>query len=308
MRVLIIGLGSIAKKHIKALRSLKIKFNIFALRSSPDSSEFEDVINVYDLGDTVYDFAIISNPTYLHYKYIKSLTYKSIPLFIEKPPVDSLENFNELSTLISKKDIKTYVACNLRFHSCLIFLKEKIENKKIKLSEINEINIYCGSYLPNWRPNVDFKKIYSANKSMGGGVHLDLFHEIDYALWLFGKPKSYNSLRRSVSTLSIDSIDYANYILQYENFTTSIILNYFRKKPKRQIEIVSKDEIWVVDLINNTIVVDNNNLLFEDKNFNMLETYKSQMKYFINCLEKRINPMNSFEDSLSSLEICLHNE
>ena len=73
IRVLIIGLGSIAKKHITALRSLSEKFEIFALRSSLDASKYEDVINIFNLDDTVFDFAIISNPTHLHFKYIKLL-------------------------------------------------------------------------------------------------------------------------------------------------------------------------------------------------------------------------------------------
>ena len=103
MRVLIIGLGSIAKKHISALRSISEEFEIFALRSSLNAKKHEDVTNIYNLDDATFDFAIISNPTYLHSYYIKLLASKSIPLFIEKPAVDSLENFNEVLGLVTKK-------------------------------------------------------------------------------------------------------------------------------------------------------------------------------------------------------------
>ena len=305
IRVLIIGLGSIAKKHITALRSLSEEFEIFALRSSLDASKYEDVINIFDLDDTVFDFAIISNPTYLHFKYIKLLAPKSIPLFIEKPAVHSLDNLDEILNLVAKKKVTTYVACNLRFHPCLKFLKEKIDNQNLL---INEINIYCGSYLPDWRPGLDFRNIYSANLKMGGGVHLDLFHEIDYVTWLFGQPKLYNSVKRSVSSLSIDSIDYANYILEYENFTTSIILNYYRKKAKREIEIVFDQITWNVDLINNSIKTDEGDVIFEVKQFDVLQTYKSQLSYYIDCLKVKSQPMNSFEDSIPALKICLENE
>tara|TARA_B110000208_G_scaffold189816_1_gene252176 strand:- start:470 stop:1393 length:924 start_codon:yes stop_codon:yes gene_type:complete len=305
IRVLIIGLGSIAKKHITALRSLPEEFKIFALRSSLDASKYEDVINIFNLDNTVFDFAIISNPTHLHFKYIKLLASKSIPLFIEKPAVHSLENLDEIINLVAKKKITTYVACNLRFHPCLNFLKEKIGKQDLK---INEINVYCGSYLPDWRPGVDFKDIYSANPNMGGGVHLDLFHEIDYVTWLFGQPKLYNSIKRSVSTLSIDSIDYANYILQYEKFTISIILNYFRKKVKREIEIVLDQITWNIDIINNTIKTDEGEVIFEVKQFDISQTYKLQLEYFIDCLYNNRKPMNSLEDSIPALRICLQDE
>ena len=305
MRILIVGLGSIAKKHINALKSLSSEFEIYALRSSTDASQYEDVINVFDLNYCLFDFAIISNPTYLHFDYIKLLSEKSIPLFIEKPPVHSLENFDEILNLVLEKKIMTYVACNLRFHPCLNFLKDRIDDQNLK---INEINIYCGSYLPDWRPGVNYRKIYSSDSKMGGGVHLDLFHEIDYVTWIFGQPKLYNSIKRSVSSLSINAIDYANYTLQYDKFTASIILNYYRKKTKREIEIVFEDDTWIIDLINNTITNDENNSLLEVKDYNILHTYKLQLKYFIDCLNFNKTPMNSLAESIHALQICLQNE
>ena len=133
-----------------------------------------------------------------------------------------------LVQLVESNNIITYVACNLRFHPCIIYLRN-ILSKNILI--INEVNVYCGSYLPDWRPGVNIRTIYSSNPNMGGGVHLDLFHELDYTVWLFGHPKVSKSFLRSASSLNIDSIDYANYILEYNTFNANIILNYFRRKP-----------------------------------------------------------------------------
>jgi predicted dehydrogenase len=307
MNVLIIGLGSIAKKHIAALRSISLDFQIFALRSSIDADQFGDVVNIFDIDDEslIIDFAIISNPTHLHYQFIKLLSNKEIPIFIEKPAVHNLHKVDELLDLVSEKHLTTYVACNLRFHPCLMFLKDKLNfERKI----INELNVYCGSYLPDWRSEKDFKKIYSANAAMGGGVHLDLFHELDYVTWLFGFPHSSHSITRSVSSLGIDAVDYANYILQYETFTASIVLNYYRRKPRREIDIVFEDTTWTVNLINNTIKDDSGLLLFESKDFSVLETYKSQLVYFIDCLKNNLKPMNSIQESVPVLQICLKDE
>lgn len=304
IRVLIIGLGSIAKKHITALRNLSVEFDIFALRSSKDAERYEDVKNIFKLGDKDFDFAIISNPTYLHFKYIKLLASKSIPLFIEKPAVHDLSNIDEILNLVAEKRVITYVACNLRFHPCLKFVKEKINNEETR---INEINVYCGSYLPDWRPGINFKDIYSANPKMGGGVHLDLFHEIDYITWIFGKPKLHNAVKRSVSSLSIESIDYANYIFYYEKFTTTIILNYYRRRTKREIEIIFEDNSWTVDLIDNKIKNDEGELIFEARGFELSQTYESQLSYFLDFLKEKKQPMNSLKDSMPALKICLGN-
>ena len=306
MNILIVGLGSIAKKHIQALNSLAIDFNLYALRSSKNASIEEGIINIFDLENIItFDFAIISNPTHLHYQFIQELAQKNIPLFIEKPAIHSIENVDVLVDLINKKSLITYVACNLRFHPCLLFLKNKFKKKP---QIINEINIYCGSYLPDWRPGKNFREIYSANASMGGGVHLDLFHELDYAIWLFGSPIKSNSLIKSNSTLQIDATDYANYLLEYGNFVVNIVLNYYRRKPKRQMEILFENQTITIDLIKNTITDDEDVVLFEDKSFSVLNTYKLQLEYFIDCLNENKSTMNSFENSIQTLKICLHNE
>ena len=307
MNILLIGLGSIAKKHIAALRELKIDFKIFALRSNKNAEIEEGIQNIFNLDEAsvVFDFAIISNPTHLHFEYIEKLAQKGIDLFIEKPAIHSLENATGLIQLTTEKKIGTYVACNLRFHPCITFLKNKLATENLR---INEVNVYCGSYLPDWRQGKDFRTIYSANASMGGGVHLDLFHELDYTIWLFGPPNHSNSILKSSSSLNIDSVDYANYILEYNSFNINMILNYYRRKPKREIEIVFENETWTVDLINNEIKNDDGKLLFQLNLFNIEETYKCQLEYFINCLKNNKSPMNSLSESIEILNVCLKND
>ena len=308
MNILIIGLGSIANKHIKAINSVLNDAKIYALRSSINADEIEGVINLFDINEINFklDFVIISNPTNLHYAWINKLAEKGFPLFIEKPVIHSLIGSELLVDKIKRNNVLTYVACNLRFHPCLQFLKNEIIKRGT--SSINEINVYCGSYLPDWRPGKNFREIYSANKEMGGGVHLDLFHELDYTSWIFGYPKQAISFLKSSSSLNISAFDYANYIFEYENFSANIVLNYYRRKPKRSIEIVFESETITIDLIQNKITNDNGIVLFEAKEFEVIHTYVDQIAYFANCLKTKEMPMNSLEESLNVLKICLNNE
>jgi predicted dehydrogenase len=307
MNVLIIGIGSIALKHIDAIRKITVNAVIYALRSKPNANIHQEVINIYDLDscNINFDFAIISNPTNLHFKFIEILIKKGINIFIEKPPVNSLQNYNKLLKYSLDYKVINYVACNLRFHPCLQFLKKEM---KTNTRRINEINVYCGSFLPDWRPMQDFKKTYSAIAEMGGGVHLDLYHELDYTTWIFGIPNSSHSIFRNVSTLKIDSIDYANYLLEYDSFAANIVLNYYRKDPKRILEIIFEDETWTVDLINNKIKGRDESIIFEIPEFSIINTYHDQMRYFIDHIRLKKNTMNSIEEAYEVLKICLKNE
>lgn len=303
MKILIIGLGSIGKKHVKAIISILPNAEIFALRSKINAEQLPGVVNIFNLveiASVTIDFAIIANPTSEHKKTITQLIPFGFPLFIEKPVSSSLD-VEDLVVAVNKNKIGTYVACNLRFLDCIKFIKDKLPvmpNKKL-----NEVNVYCGSYLPDWRPNTDFRKTYSANIELGGGVHIDLIHELDYLYWLFGTSKTVNRKFKNQSSLAISSYDYANYVLDYNGFCASVVLNYYRRDSKRTLELVFEDETWNIDLLKNQITC-NNQILFSSEQ-NIADTYQIQMEYFINCISNKKDTFNTINNAFEVLKICL---
>lgn len=303
MNVLIAGIGSIAKKHISAIQSIVPGVRIMGLRSSAASAPLEgveDVLSIRDLSVSP-DFAIISNPTSRHIATIEEFLPLDIPLFIEKPIAHSLHGLRECVEAVTVAGTVTYLACNLRFHPVIGYLKAHIAGKRV-----NEVNVYCGSYLPEWRSGVDFRESYSSRPDMGGGVHLDLIHEMDYCYWLFGRPLLSHSFRTSDSSLGIAAVDHAHYNLRYTDFSVSIILNYFRRDAKRQIELVFEDDTWICDLIHCRIVDGAGKILFERKDFQMKETYHAQMQYFLDALRVGSPMMNDVKEGAEVLALALH--
>lgn len=305
MSVLIVGLGSIAEKHIEGLKSISPDTVIYALRSSVGGKDHPGVHNIYHFNELPHkpDFVIISNPTEFHGKTISEAAELGCPLFIEKPVLSGLSNVEAIRHQIQQAKILTYVACNMRFHPVISFLKRTLdENKPV----INEVNIYCGSYLPDWRPGIDFRKNYSANADIGGGAHLDLIHELDYAQWLFGYPGGIHSVKRNVSSLSVNAIDFAAYHLLYDRFTVNIILNYYRRDPERKIEILTDKDTIIADLLSGTVYsAVSGKQLFEDTS-PIRETYTRQMRYFIHQIATKQQPMNDFDEGVETLKIALH--
>ena len=303
MKVLIIGLGSIALKHIKALQELYPSVVIYALRRKGEPSKgIKGVVEVFDIDEITMDtlsFILISNPTAVHYQTIKEVIAYKKPLFIEKPLFGALsKEAKELITEVEKQEIPTYVACNLRFLECIAKVKELIVGKRI-----NEVNVYCGSYLPNWRPNVDFRKVYSANKEMGGGVHIDLIHELDYVYWLFGAPIHTQSFFSNKSSLNITAYDYANYLWEYDDFSVSVVLNYYRRDSKRTLEILTNEGTYLVDLLKNNISY-NDELVFQSRQLS-LETYTAQMQFFVEEILNKQTKFNTIVEGYKVLKLCL---
>lgn len=307
MKILIVGLGSIATKHIIAIRAINSNAKIYALRSGMGSITIDGIISLHSEEEIPLDlsFVIVSNPTHKHYEAIERLSALGVPLFIEKPPLHTIEKSETLIRLLDENQIITYIACNLRFHPCIEFLRGFLVENKCR---INEVNVYCGSYLPDWRQGKDFRDFYSAKEALGGGVHLDLYHEIDYSVWLFGIPISNTGYRTSKSSLRIDSSDYANYLLNYSEFNLSIILNYYRRNPRRTIEIVLENSTLNIDLIANKIETESGEVIFETNHYNIMDTYIDQMKYFMECIRGELKPMNDINEAIAILKLCLKNE
>ncbi|MFD2939555.1 Gfo/Idh/MocA family protein [Flavobacterium notoginsengisoli] len=302
MKVLIIGLGSIAKKHIEALKHVDKKTEIYALRRKSHCDNIENIKNIYDINTfdmKTIDFVIISNPTSEHLSTIQKISLYNKPLFIEKPLFSEINDYTQLLVnQLEEKKTSTYVACNLRFLDCLTRLKDILKSERI-----NEVNVYCGSYLPDWRPGVDFRTVYSANKELGGGVHIDLIHELDYVFWLFGEPIQTKSFFSNVSSLNISAYDYANYLWSYNEFSASIILNYFRKESKRTIELVTERGTYFVDLLNNTIMFNEECIFISQKR--IIDTYKDQMYFYINTILKDKKKFNSITEANTILKLCM---
>jgi predicted dehydrogenase len=302
MKFVIIGYGSIAKKHLSALNYLGLNPKVYLLRNKLNSNPIDGYENIYNYSEIPedIDFIIISNPTYLH----KDALIKTIPLgkpiFLEKPPFQSVEEYQELKPLIDKFCPVIYTAFNLRFHPVIKWLKNNVNP-----NEIIEMQAYCGSYLPLWRPDTDYRDNYSSKKDLGGGVHLDLIHELDYIIYLIGFPENASKFFSKKSSLEIDSVDCAHYWLEYKQCNVSIILNYYRKFPKRTLEIVIQNDIYEADLISGIIKNGDGKIVFQSKEQGIMHTYIKQMEHFLKLLDKQEESINSFDSALKTLSLCI---
>lgn len=253
MKVCFVGIGSIAGRHIRNLRQIcdekGIELSVDALRreNSEKSGHPEYIADIYtsvkDLPDG-YDAIFLTNPTEYHAETLIRLHDHAKHFFIEKP-VASIDTVEKLRGFPLREGSVYYVACPLRYTNVIQYLKREIDP-----GTVNSVRSISSSYLPDWRPGTDYRKTYSAHKDLGGGVAIDLIHEWDYLVYLFGMPTEVRSFTGKVSDLEIDSDDYAIYIARYGNrMIAELHLDYFGRQAIRKIELFTDDDTIVGDLI-----------------------------------------------------------
>ena len=287
--VLIVGSGNIAKKHRKSLKLISKKIKV----KNITSRNFKAFLKT-NKNKLKFNFIIVCSPSSDHYRHISLIenSFKKIKVLVEKPL------FNKFIKI--KKKLKNYyfIGYNLRFHPIIIFLKRFLSQKKIL-----SINVICTSYLPHWRKGKDYRKSVSAQKKFGGGVALELSHEIDYLAWVFKDFKILNSYNKKISNLKINVDDVMNLIAEKNNNTLiNLNINFFSRINRRKILVDGDDFSLDADLIKNKIQIceKEKTRTITYKKFNIIDSYKYQNNAI---LKDKLKNLCKIEQGLKVLEI-----
>ena len=301
LKILFFGLGSIGTKHAKIIQE-NYNYELYAYRTKKGQErnnlkikEFSDLKIAFSIKP---DIAFITNPTYLHVPTAIKCAKRNINMFIEKPIFNSLEKTDYLEKEIKKRKLFTYVAYNMRFHPVIKKLKE-ISDKPIYFK------IISNSYLPEWRPNQDYTKSYSAKKNQGGGVILDLSHEIDYVSWLFGEIRKIEGFCGKISDLKINCEDImTGQVKCSSGITGKLHLDCFNPNSQRKIQIYYVDKYVEGDLLENKIkTIKNGKEQVENFKTSIDDTYREQIKYFFEQYHKNnLVIMNNYSESLKTFK------
>lgn len=267
-KILIIGFGSIGKKHAKIFRDLGAKVSIVTKQSIDIFSHFDNISEAIKKFSP--EIVFICNETSKHFQTISELKslHFSGPIIVEKPLAkDSFVTTSSFTNI--------YVSYNLRFHKIINYLKLELSDKNI-ISSL----VYCGQYLPSWRPNSDYTKSYSADISSGGGALRDLSHELDYSLLLFGKFSFLTAIGGHFSKLEITSDDNFTIVGKTERCQNlTITLNYLDRVATRFLIINTDQCTYRADLITGHLYV-NGDLIIDQ--CNIQETYTIQAQNILN--------------------------
>lgn len=307
-KICFVGLGSIGKRHIKnivqVLRERHYSFFIDAIRSKAGNLPDEIRIlirNIYYSIEEIeekYDVIFITNPTVLHYGSMRQFMPYTSHMFIEKPVFheyrESLEDLNLNSSGIY------YVACPLRYNSVLQEIKKKIQKEAVY-----SVRVISSSYLPDWRGEIDFRDTYSAHKNMGGGVTLDLIHELDYVIWLFGSPQESSHFWGKYSDLEMDCDDLSVYLLRYQDKIVEIHTDYFGRETVRNIELYCRDYVIKGDILNNRLIYVYPQKKQEEIYLEGTDFYLQEMEAFVDMIEGRRENENNVAYANQTLKIAL---
>lgn len=247
VRILVIGCGSIGKRHLTNLLEAGVKAAGACDVRADRCREVKERFGIEAVQDLERAFAcapqvaFITTPTSLHVPLALLAAEHGCHLFIEKPLSDQMNpDVDRLLAVVRERQLMTMVACNLRFHPGLIAVKRLLQEGAI--GRVVAARVEAGQYLPDWHPWEDYREGYSARRALGGGVILDAIHEIDYIRWLLGEVESVACFAGKLSHLAIETEDTAAILLRFVGGTIGQIhVDYLQRAYSRTCQLIGEE-------------------------------------------------------------------
>ena len=306
MHILIVRLGSIGRHHLSLLQALDPAPRITVWRrsgSAPDGIE-----TVHDLDSALAarpDAAFLCGPASEHVVIARQLAEHGIHLFIEKPISDRLDGVAELIEFCAARRVVLAVGYCLRFHPAIAGMRDAIADGLI--GRVLHAQAEVGQSLPDWR-SAGGPPVAGAVAALGGGVLLELSHEIDMLCWLLGRPSAVSANLARLGDVAVDVEDCADLLLEWPSGARGTIhLDWLSRPPRRSCTVIGTEGTLHADLVTGALD------LYTDSWRNLVPpapdrigaTYPAEVAHFLDCITTGTAPLISGTAALDTLAVVV---
>ncbi len=262
-KLLIVGSGSIGRRHTKNARKLGVSVVICDTDFERAKEVAEEVgaegcySSYQEACEKEKDIAVavIATPSQFHIEQAIFLSNREVHILVEKPLAVEMNGIDSLIKIIHEKNVVAMMAQSYRFHEGYLLIKKMLNDQVI--GKVYHVNLFGGHYLPDWHPMIDYRIEYTAQKKLGGGALLtSMSHTFDSVCWLFGEVQELIGWKAKLSDLEID-VDDSVFCLMKTN--QHIIIecqtDFLQRVPEHRMVIVGEKGTIHADFIQHTILI-----------------------------------------------------
>jgi len=245
MKVLILGLGSIGRRHAHCFLAVGA-----AAVAGFDPDEKRRAQFVQETAGAAFateaqglawnpDLVVVASPNSFHIQQAQIAVASGKALLIEKPLGTDLARARELDRAIEKAGIYAHVGSNWKFHPALQVMKAWISEGR--LGTVAGVQALAGQWLPDWHPWEDYRQLYAARTDLGGGAIFDT-HELDYMTWLIGPVAEICGFKACTGALDISTEDVAACVLRFRSGALGVLMaDYIQRVAQRRYHVVGSE-------------------------------------------------------------------
>jgi predicted dehydrogenase len=310
--LLIVGSGAIGRRHLANAKAMGIATSVTVLHREPGPEDAAlkdagaDVVFSLDAALALRPAcAIVATPAPSHVAIASELAGEGVNLLVEKPIASRSADAADLVRLCQTLNVTLLVGYVLRFAPTIRRVQDAIIEGRIGRVESARADV--GQYLPDWRPERDYRTSVTARRNLGGGALLELSHELDYLRWLLGDASAVRAWAGRLSTLDLDVEDSADVIIRFAGGpVASAHLDILRRCPSRTGRIDGTEGSLVWDLLKaetHWLRPEHAPVQLTLPEDSRLDMYREELAHFADCVAGRATPLISGEDALETLRV-----
>lgn len=312
-KILIVGFGSIGKRHARNLLNLGYK-NILAAdvnKKTFDTFEKKGGIRFYqDYKKTISsekpNIIFVCTPPSTHIEIATYACMTDCDVFIEKPFFNKTAGVDALISKVALKKKIVMIGSNWQFREAYVELERLIKSKKY--GRVIGGNATVSYFLPTARIGDDYKKTYAAKLDEGGVVLDTGSHILPYLIRLFGDLEKVNIIKSRLHLIGIDAEEAALITCTFKSGAIiSVWMDYVSKNARHMLDLVFESGILNVDLRRNKIFLINNKSKKEilSANSDLNKMFVDELKYFLDCASLRKKPFYGLSEAKKDLRFLL---
>lgn len=316
-RALVVGLGSIGQRHLRLLRNRLPAAQIMVLRhTSCGPLENADFCTTSQAEALAFapNIAIIATPAPFHAAPAKALARAGTHLLVEKPLSTDAVTAREIADVAREAGVVLQVGYNLRYLESLRVFRIAITSGRI--GRVTSVRSEVGQYLPNWRPGRNWRDAVSARADLGGGVLLELSHELDFLRWIFGEVRAVRGWMGQQGGLGIDVEDTVHAVLGFSvpappdaigvAPVASVTLDFMRRDTVRRCVAIGEGGTVAWDGVTTQVTIakpGGDKIMIHDNKPNRDASYIAQLESFLASIETGAQVAVSSVDGVKVMEI-----
>jgi len=315
MKIAFAGTGFINKIHAQAAKNLGLDLAAVVNHKQDSMAEFGKRFNIVQQYETVeamlsdgnVDALVVSTPNYLHARQTIPALKAGVPVMVEKPMAMNAQEAEQMCEAADKSGALLMVAHCWRFDPDVLWLKE--QSKKLgKIIRTKGIGVHI-----HWGPSGWFTQ----RKFAGGGALADMgIHALDTARFLLDDPKPV-AVYAKIGTYykDFDVNDTGVIIVEWDNGATSYIESGWWQPhadgpqaatqlygtqgfgqlfpTKLELPNVKEEKVDVIDP----------GFEFPREEHCPQSLYDDQLKYFVECVEKKQMPIPGGMEGLMNMKV-----
>ena len=309
LRVAIVGFGSAGARAFQVIRELRPETEFLVVsRHAATGEGYTSTSSLDDVVGFAPDAVIVAGPATTRGDVVRQIGTLGVPVFIEKPLAHTLGDAVAFLDTLGPLVDQSQVGYNLRFSESLIAFRDLVRGGRF--GPVLRFSAETAQYLPEWRPDTDYRETVSARADLGGGVLLELSHEFDYLRWIFGEWDWLSAWSGRTSSLEIDVEDTALVTIGIEHnpAATQVVgqlsLDFVRRDKTRTVTAVCEGGTLQWDGIAGTVeVYEPSKSRWETvvTDSGSQSAYKAQWDSFLDVVEKGSAPRVAISDGVAVL-------